>query len=105
MRSLERSIVNCPVVTPLLLGSAHRREITPLAGLWPFVSYRGRVRWSPVSAKRGDLKMRTLPTTMIQVLAPFAPLFSKSVFQHVQVLLAGAILAPGNRTVTSALRA
>src|SRR5215216_5955353 len=49
--------------------------------------------------------MRTLPTTMIQVLAPFAPLFSKSVFQHVQVLLAGAILAPGNRTVTSALRA
>src|SRR5215213_9465768 len=49
--------------------------------------------------------MRTLPTTMIQVLAPFAPLFSKSVFQHVQVLLAGAILASGNRTVASALRA
>ena len=49
--------------------------------------------------------MRTLPTTMIQVLAPFAPLFSKSVFQHVRVLLAGAILAPGKRTVASALRA
>ncbi len=49
--------------------------------------------------------MRTLPTTMIQVLAPFAPLFSKSVWQHVQVLLAGAILAPNNRTVASALRA
>ena len=49
--------------------------------------------------------MRTLPTTMIQVLAPFAPLFSKSVWQHVQVLLAGAMLAPGNRTVASALRA
>jgi hypothetical protein len=50
--------------------------------------------------------MRTLPTTMIQVLAPFAPLFSKSVWQHVQVLLAGAILAPGqSRTVASALRA
>ena len=49
--------------------------------------------------------MRTLPTTMIQVLAPFAPLFSKRVFQHAQVLLAGAILAPGKRTVSSALRA
>src|SRR5215218_185107 len=49
--------------------------------------------------------MRTLPTVMIRVLAPFAPLFSKSVWQHVQVLLAGAILAPGRRTVSSALRA
>jgi DDE superfamily endonuclease len=49
--------------------------------------------------------MRTLPTTMIRVLAPFAPLFSKRVWQNVQVLLAGAILAPGRRTVTSALRA
>src|SRR4051794_26781473 len=41
---------------------------------------------------------------MIRVLAPFAPLFSERVFQHVQVLLAGAILAPGKRTVSSALR-
>ncbi len=49
--------------------------------------------------------MRTLPTTMIRLLEPFAPLFSKRVFQHVQVLVAGAILAPGRRTVASALRA
>jgi len=42
---------------------------------------------------------------MIRVLAPFAPLFSKRVWQHAQVLLAGAILAPGRRTVGSALRA
>jgi DDE superfamily endonuclease len=49
--------------------------------------------------------MRTLPATMIRALAPFAPLFSKSVWQHVQVLVAGAILAPGRRTVSSALRA
>ena len=49
--------------------------------------------------------MRTLPTTMIRVLAPFAPLFSKRVFQHVQLLLTGSILAPGKRTVASALRA
>jgi hypothetical protein len=51
------------------------------------------------------IELRTLPTTMIRVLAPFAPLFSKRVWQNVQVLLAGAILAPGKRTVASALRA
>ena len=39
--------------------------------------------------------MRTLPPKMIQVLAPFAPLFSKRVWQHAQLLLVGAILAPG----------
>jgi hypothetical protein len=42
---------------------------------------------------------------MIRALAPFAPLFSKSVWQHVRVLVAGAILTPGRRTVSSALRA
>ena len=42
---------------------------------------------------------------MIRLLEPFAPLFSKRVFKHVQVLVAGAILAPGRRTVSSALRA
>lgn len=49
--------------------------------------------------------MRTLPPKMVQALAPFAPLFSKRVWQHAQVLLIGAILAPGTRTVSSALRA
>ena len=49
--------------------------------------------------------MRTLPTTMVQVLAPFVPLFSGRVWAHVQLLLAGAILAPGKSTVACALRA
>lgn len=49
--------------------------------------------------------MPTPPSTMIRVLAPFALVFSERVWQHVQVLLAGAILAPGKRTVSSALRA
>jgi hypothetical protein len=49
--------------------------------------------------------MRTLPPQMVQALAPFAPLFSRCVFRHVQVLVAGTILAPGKRTVASALRA
>jgi DDE superfamily endonuclease len=42
---------------------------------------------------------------MIRLLTPFAPLFSKRVWQNAQVLLMGAILAPGRRTVSSALRA
>ena len=49
--------------------------------------------------------MRTLPPKMVQVLAPFAPLFSKRVWRYAQMLLVGAILAPGRRTVSSALRA
>jgi hypothetical protein len=49
--------------------------------------------------------VRTLPKEMIRVLSPFAPLFSESVWRHAQVLLAGVILAPGRRTVSSALRA
>src|SRR4051812_43295867 len=48
--------------------------------------------------------MHTLPTAIIQLLAPFAPLFSKRVWPHVRVLLVGAILAPGKRTVSAALR-
>jgi hypothetical protein len=34
----------------------------------------------------------------------FEPLFSKPVFRHAEVLVAGAILTPGRRTVASALR-
>ena len=45
-----------------------------------------------------------LPEAIILVLAPFAPLFSKRVWGHAQVLLLGAILTPGARTVAAALR-
>src|SRR5215217_1991785 len=48
--------------------------------------------------------MPTLPAPMITLLRAFAPLFSARVWGHVQVLLAGAILAPAQRTVTAALR-
>jgi len=48
--------------------------------------------------------MRTLPVEFISLIITFSPLFSKPVWEHVQVLLLGAILAPGKRTVTSALR-
>src|SRR5688572_30961228 len=42
---------------------------------------------------------------MIRLLTPFAPLFSMRVWRNAQLLLMGAILAPGRRTVSSALRA
>ena len=45
--------------------------------------------------------MRILPTAMIRILNPFAPPFSERVYERVQVLLAGAILAPDKRTNTS----
>lgn len=48
--------------------------------------------------------MLTLPCELTNVIVGFAPLFSKQVWKHIQVLLVGAILAPGKRTVTSALR-
>jgi DDE superfamily endonuclease len=48
--------------------------------------------------------MPPLPDAIILVLAPFAPLFSHRVWLHAQVLLLGAILAPGVRTVTAILR-
>jgi len=49
--------------------------------------------------------MRTLPAMMLHLLNPFVPLFSRRVWSHVQVLLAGAILDPGRRTIRSWLRA
>ncbi len=40
----------------------------------------------------------------VRVIIPFQSLFSKPVFRHVQLLLMGAILAPGKRTVSAVLR-
>lgn len=48
--------------------------------------------------------MRTLPTQMLHLLSSFTLLFSERMWQYAQALLAGAILAPGEQTVRSALR-
>jgi hypothetical protein len=40
----------------------------------------------------------------VSLIQSFAPYFSNLVWQHAQVLLIGAILVPGTRTVTAALR-
>ena len=48
--------------------------------------------------------MLTLPAPIITLLQPFRPVFCKPTWVKAQVLLVGAILATGKRTVTSALR-
>lgn len=48
--------------------------------------------------------MPTLPADYLSILTVFAPLFSKCLWTHVQVLVVGAILTPGQRTVTAILR-
>ncbi|QMW01459.1 IS701 family transposase [Spirosoma foliorum] len=48
--------------------------------------------------------MPTLPSEFLTVILPYARLFCKRVFVNVQLLLTGAILTPGKRTVSSVLR-
>ena len=48
--------------------------------------------------------MHTLPAAIVAVLLPFATLFTNPTWQKAQLLLVGAILAPGQRTVSAALR-
>lgn len=48
--------------------------------------------------------MDRLPAAISRVLALFAPVFSRRIWSRAQVLLIGAILAPGARTVAAALR-
>ncbi|MCP5016367.1 MAG: transposase [Ketobacter sp.] len=47
--------------------------------------------------------MLTLPQELMKVILPFATLFSETVWDYAQILLIGAILAPGKRTVSAAL--
>jgi DDE superfamily endonuclease len=50
------------------------------------------------------MAMLSLPITFSSVIGVFAPVFSRPVWQPVKVLLTGAVLAPGQRTVTAILR-
>jgi hypothetical protein len=49
--------------------------------------------------------MLLLPSDILARLSPFTPLFSRRTWRHVPILLVGALLAPGRRMVSSALRA
>jgi hypothetical protein len=48
--------------------------------------------------------MLRLPTRFAAVILCFAPLFCHRSWRHAEVLLVGALLVPGQRTVTSLLR-
>src|SRR3972149_5973841 len=48
--------------------------------------------------------MLILPSELMTLLHVFAPVYSERVWDWVQVLVVGAILAPGKRTVTAVLR-
>ena len=48
--------------------------------------------------------MLSLPIAFSSVIGVFVPVFSRPVWQHVKVLLTGAVLAPGKRTVTAMLQ-
>lgn len=48
--------------------------------------------------------MLTLPNEYLTLVLAFAPVFSKRIWNHVQVLIVGAILTPNQRTVAAILR-
>ena len=48
--------------------------------------------------------MLTLPDAIVAVVVPFATLFTSPTWRKAQLLLVGAILTPGQRTVAAALR-
>src|ERR671938_794256 len=50
------------------------------------------------------MAMLSLPIAFSSAIGVFAPVFSWPVWQHVKVLMTGAVLAPGQRTVTAILR-
>jgi hypothetical protein len=49
-------------------------------------------------------RLPLIPPVLTGWLALFRPYFTAPTFQHVLVLVAGAVLAPGKRTVTQVLR-
>lgn len=48
--------------------------------------------------------MSTLPAELLELIVVFQPLFTKPTWGHAKVLLSGALLARGKRTVTACLR-
>jgi hypothetical protein len=48
--------------------------------------------------------MQTLPAELLNLIVVFQPLFTKPTWENAQILLPGALLARGKRTVTACLR-
>jgi hypothetical protein len=45
--------------------------------------------------------MLPIPKDSTTLMTTFAPLFTKRVWHHIHILMVGAILAPGSRTITA----
>src|SRR5882724_6885074 len=75
-----------------------------LARLYPFWTATERHGKLYNLYDHGRSSMFTVPKEFAIFMTTFAPLFTKRVWQHVQVLLVGAILSPGQRTITAVLR-
>src|SRR4030095_2343058 len=55
-------------------------------------------QWTSCSLRPERMAMLSLPIAFSSAIGVFAPVFSRPVWQHVKVLLTGAVLAPGQRT-------
>src|ERR671937_1628109 len=75
-------------------------RLCPFIAICVTIDRQGNPRFS--SPER--MAMLSLPIAFSSAIGVFAPVFSRPVWQHVKVLLTGAVLAPGQRTVTAILR-
>src|SRR5689334_12959133 len=73
-------------------------------GHWRRVEWRSDLAVIAGMSPPRDAAMPVLPSRFATVLLHFAPLFYPRSWRHAEVLLIGAILAPGTRTVASLLR-
>src|SRR3954466_2221137 len=110
---LDRRCVGCRACSPCRPGSPRRRRVAGGGA-----AIRSRIASVPaIVATSFDMshcggtahrKACAMPASVPEALAawmqPFAVDFTTAVWRHVLVLVAGALLAPGRRTVTAALR-
>ena len=65
---------------------------------------KSRVRSPPHPSLTKGTAILTLPNGILPVLNPLATLFRTPAWRKARILLVGAVLAPGQRTVAEALR-
>src|SRR5262249_51506889 len=82
----------------------HAQDIS--ARLYPFFTICVTIdrQYTTVFSSIKRMVMLALPIAFSSAIGVFAPVFSRPVWQHVKVLMTGAVLAPGQRTVTAILR-
>src|SRR6266480_8166396 len=110
--SLERRnsrLPQCPLITGRLMKTpVHSSNGKRTLSLLGFIHWLDKERKAEEASLKSHSEKRremlNLPKTIIQVLRYFEDAFSERVWEWAKVLLIGAILAPGERTVTAILR-